>query len=110
MSWESVVDGYGDLSRSFRRYLGLGDRDVELVRKASSLLDAAPVLDSALKAIEGDREAVRVAMNAGLTLERARELLESWLRLTLEGSYNEEHAVRVLKVGLAHARAGAPRS
>ena len=96
-------------SREFKRYLSLGKRKVSALAELGGLVEGLDeVLDEAVAAALRSGEALEIARRASLSIERARELFKSWLELTLTEDYGGEHAARVCKIGLAHAKAGVP--
>ena len=94
----------------FRDYLALRDNDVKVIHELGSVIlgRAEDVIRGAAKSLLGCEEAVKIAAEAKLSVERAAELFNSWLKLTFEGNYDEEHARKVFRIGLAHTRAGVP--
>ena len=106
MAWRDV----GKVVGVFRDYLALGEEDVRVIHELGRVVlsRAEDVIEGAAKSLLGCEEAVKIADKAKLSVERAAELFNSWLKLTFEGNYDEEHARKVFRIGLAHTRAGVP--
>jgi len=106
LAWRDV----GKVVGVFRDYLALGEEDVRVIHELGRVVlsRAEDVIEGAAKSLLGCEEAVKIADKAKLSVERAAELFNSWLKLTFEGNYDEEHARKVFRIGLAHTRAGVP--
>jgi len=108
MTW---VEEISDIARKAARWLDLTDEDLAVLKANGEILLRASdrMVDAILNAILSDEFLVERVKEAGLTVEKARELLRSVVELSISGGYDEEHAKRVAIIGLAHARRGIPR-
>ncbi|RLG02607.1 MAG: hypothetical protein DRN54_04285 [Thaumarchaeota archaeon] len=99
------------MSEEAKRYLEISEEDV---RRAHELGDkllklSEKMISGALNSLLSSELASEIIKESGITRERAAEAFAEWLRETLKGDYDLEHAKRVFTIGLAHARHGVHR-
>jgi hypothetical protein len=107
---EDIIRGIIDSGHRSRRYLGINDEALRLLREVSGsvLAHKEEIVDGAMASLLQEEVCVSVAQRAGLSAERARALFLYWLELVFNGGYDEKHSLQVAKIGLAHVKAGVP--
>ncbi len=99
-----------EIPEEIKKYIGLSNEEISMLRGASELIKESMdgIIEEVISSLSQNERAVEIVKASGLSIERAKELFREWLNLTLEGNYDEEHASRVFKIGLAHCREGVP--
>ena len=100
-----------EIPEEIKKYIGLSNEEISILRgEASGLIkeNMDGIIEDVISSLSQNERAVEIVKASGLSIERAKELFREWLNLTLEGNYDEEHASRVFKIGLAHCREGVP--
>jgi hypothetical protein len=99
-----------DAGNRSRRYLGINDETLRLLREVSGsvLAHKNEIVDGAMASLLQEETCLSVAQKAALSAERARALFLYWLELVFTGGYDEKHSLQVAKIGLAHVKAGVP--
>ena len=100
------------MSEEAKRYLGISEEDVRRVHEiGDKLLELSEkkMISGALNSLLSSELASEIIRESGVTRERAAEAFAEWLRETLKGDYDLEHAKKVFTIGLAHARHGVHR-
>ena len=100
------------MSEEAKRYLGISEEDVRRVHEiGDKLLELSEkkMISGALNSLLSSKFASEIIKDSGITRERAAEAFAEWLRETLKGDYDLEHAKKVFTIGLAHARHGVHR-
>jgi len=104
----SIKEYVGRLAGESREYLKLAAEDLERVRSVWPSLskEVNPIISGVLNSLASNKEALEIAKKAGLSLERASELFHQWFRMVFEENYDEGHALKLFRIGLAHAKHG----
>ena len=99
------------MSEEAKRYLEISEEDVRRVHEiGDKLLELSEkMISGALNSLLSSELTSEIIKESGITRERAAEAFAEWLRETLKGDYDLEHAKRVFTIGLAHARHGVHR-
>jgi len=100
------------MSEEAKRYLGISEEDVRRVHEiGDKLLELSEkkIISGALNSLLSSKLASEIIRESRITRERAAEAFAEWLRETLKGDYDLEHAKKVFTIGLAHARHGVHR-
>ena len=100
------------MSEEAKRYLGISEEDVRRVHEiGDKLLELSEkkMISGALNSLLSSKLASEIIRESRITRERAAEAFAEWLRETLKGDYDLEHAKKVFTIGLAHARHGVHR-
>ena len=96
------------MSEEAKRYLEISEEDVRRVHEiGDKLLELSEkMISGALNSLLSSELTSEIIKESGITRERAAEAFAEWLRETLKGDYDLEHAKKVFTIGLAHARHG----
>jgi hypothetical protein len=107
---EDILRGIIDIGHRSRRYLGINDETLKLLREVSGsvLAQKNEIVDGAMASLLQEETCLSIAQRAGLSAEKARALFLYWLELVFTGGYDEKHSLQVAKIGLAHVKAGVP--
>ena len=107
---EDILRGIIDIGHRSRRYLGINDETLKLLREVSGsvLAHENEIVDGAMASLLQEETCLSIAQRAGLSAEKARALFLYWLELVFTGGYDEKHSLQVAKIGLAHVKAGVP--
>jgi hypothetical protein len=107
---EDIMRQIIDAGNHSRRYLGINDETLRLLREVSGsvLTHKNEIVDGAMASLLQEEACLSVAQKAALSAERARALFLYWLELVFTGGYDEKHSLQVAKIGLAHVKAGVP--
>jgi len=107
---EDILREIIDAGNRSRRYLGINDETLRLLREVSGsvLAHKNEIVDGAMASLLQEEACLSVAQREGLSVERARALFLYWLELVFTGGYDEKHSLQVTKIGLAHVKAGVP--
>ena len=100
------------MSEEAKRYLEISEEDVRRVHEISDKLlelSEKKIISGALNSLLSSKLASEIIRESRITRERAAEAFAEWLRETLKGDYDLEHAKKVFTIGLAHARHGVHR-
>ncbi|WP_288008007.1 protoglobin domain-containing protein [Thermofilum sp.] len=108
---EDILREIIDAGYRSRRYLGITDETLRLLREVSDsvLAHKNEIVDGAMASLMQEETCLSVAQKAALSTERARALFLYWLELVFTGGYDEKHSLQVTKIGLAHVKAGVPQ-
>jgi len=108
--FEDMLREIIDAGNRSRRYLGINDETLRLLREVSGsvLTHKNEIVDGAMASLLQEEACLSVAQRAGLSAERARALFLYWLELVFTGGYDEKHSLHITKIGLAHVKAGVP--
>lgn len=100
-----------DAGNRSRRYLGINDETLRLLREVSGsvLAHKNEIVDGAMASLMQEEACLSIAQKAALSAERARALFLYWLELVFTGGYDDKHSLQVAKIGLAHVKAGVPQ-
>lgn len=80
------------VANSVGEFLEIRERDLAAVREVKEVL---------LSKFDGVVEAVEAVKAAGLSADRSIELFRFWYTLVLAGSYGDDHALRLFKIGFS---------
>jgi len=108
---EDIIRQIINAGHRSRRYLGINDETLRLLREVSGsvLAHKNEIVDGAMASLMQEETCLSVAQKAALSAERARALFLYWLELVFTGGYDDKHSLQVTKIGLAHVKAGVPQ-
>ncbi len=107
-SLENIKNDVARAARLTADYVRLTREDIERLHGAAAMVEPHihQISSNVLESLLGDPDARKIVEETGLTVERALALFDAWLRDVFRGGYDEKHALRVFKIGLAHVMAG----
>ena len=106
-----ILEQLISLSARCREFLEISDESIRRLRTLREVVlqKVDRVISGVLRSLLADSEAAEIIRRAGLSRERAAKLLTYWYTTIFEGNYDEDHARKVFRIGLAHARVGVPQ-
>jgi len=107
----NIEEELAKISQISKEYLEITEDDRIRIRKFSQLLlrESEKVVSGVLRSLLSSELALEIIRESGFTEKRASEFFAEWFTLFVNGDYNLEHAKKVFRIGLAHARQGVKR-